>query len=133
MSATSKLPKKRGIQGHGKEKQLNKTERTFKQNGENLQTKNVRPQTPVLKFKKQSNNTTISILKDKNITPNITWKVMKFPLANKISRRCLFCLHEKVAIITHPSKYTLLKYKSEIISKCRHENKPLLSQFDSNT
>ena len=47
---------------------------------------------------------------------------------------CLYVCICAVArvIITHPSQYTFLSYKFEIISKCRHENKHL-SQFDPNT
>ena len=64
----------------------------------------------------------------KYITPSITWEIIKSAIAyNKISR-CLLCLQEKVAIITDPSQHTLLNYKSEIISKCRHKNQHL-SQF----
>ena len=58
-------------------------------------------------MKKYPIHTTLSAyfwkLKDKNITPSITWKVTKSaPAYNKISRRCLLCFHEKVAIITRP-------------------------------
>ncbi len=45
-------------------------------------------------------------------------------------KKCLLYLHEKLAIITQPSQNTLLNKKSEILSKCRHENKLLLSHFD---
>ena len=45
----------------------------------------------------------------------------------------LLYLHEKLAIITHPSQNTLLNRKSEILSKYRRENKHLLSHFDPYT
>ena len=35
-----------------------------------------------------------------------------------------------IYIITYPSQNTLLNKKSEILSKCRHENKHLLSHFN---
>ena len=70
--------------------------------------------------RKYSNNTTLSAyiwkLKDRNITPSIIWEVIKSaPVYNKISQRCLLRCQEKVAIITHPLKNTLLNYN---ISKC---------------
>ena len=56
-------------------------------------------------------NTTLSAciwkLKDRNITPSITWKVIKSaPANNEISWRCLLYFQEKVAI-THPSQNTI--------------------------
>ena len=49
-------------------------------------------------------------------------------------KKCLLFLHEKLVIVTYPSQNTLQNKKSEILSKCRHENKNLLSHFDpSNT
>ena len=45
------------------------------------------------------------------------------------TNRNYLCLHEKLAIITHPSQNTMLNKKPEILSKCRHENKHL-SNFD---
>lgn len=64
---------------------------------------------------KYSNSTTLSTyiwhLKDKNITPRISWK----------TKKCLLCLHEKVAIISHTQQKNLLNIRSKIISKCKHE------------
>ena len=37
-------------------------------------------------------------------------------------KKCPLCLHEKLAIITYSSQNTLLNKKSEILSKCWHEN-----------
>ena len=66
-------------------------------------------------------------LKGINISPTITWEILKLiPHYNKTSRKCLLCLHEKLAIITYPSQNTLLNKKLKILSKCRHENKCLL-------
>ena len=48
-------------------------------------------------------------------------------------KKCLLCLHEKLAIITYPSQNTLLNKKSEILSKCRHKNKHHLSHFNPHT
>ena len=85
-----------------------------------------------------SSNTSLSSyiqhLKDMNISPTITWEILKLaPAYNKTSRKCLLCLHEKLAIITYLLQNTLLNKKSEILSKCRHENKHLLLHFDPYT
>lgn len=87
--------------------------------------------------RKYSNSTTLSTYiwqqKDKNITPTISWEILKkAPAYNNITKKCLLCLHEKVAIISHKPQKNLLNKKSEIISKCRHENKYLLSEFIPN-
>ena len=58
--------------------------------------------------------TTLNPLKAWNI-PNIT-------------KRCLLCLHEKLAIITFKDQDNLLNKRS----KLRHENKFLLSNYKSN-
>ena len=63
-----------------------------------------------------STNTSLSThiwrLKDMNISPTITFEILKLaPADNKISKTCLLCLHEKLAIITHPSQNTLLNKK----------------------
>ena len=70
-------------------------------------------------------------LKDTNISPPITWEILKQdPAYNKISKKCIPCLHEKLTIITYSSQITLLNKKSEILSKCWHENKHLISHFN---
>ena len=61
-------------------------------------------------------------LKNTNISPTITWGILKQALAySKTLKICLLCLNEKLAIITFPSQNTLLNKKLEILSKCRHE------------
>ena len=47
-------------------------------------------------------------------------------------KRCILCLGEKMAIITFPEQQKLLNKRSELISKCRHENKFLLHYYESN-
>ena len=42
------------------------------------------------------------------------------------NKECSLCLHEKLAIITHPYPDEVLNRKSELVTKCRHENKYLL-------
>ena len=58
-----------------------------------------------------SSNTSLSTyiwhLKDMNISPTITWEILRLaPVFNKTSRKCLFCPHEKLAIINYPSQNT---------------------------
>ena len=52
--------------------------------------------------------------KNMNISPTITWEILKLARAyNKTSRKCLLCLHEKLAIITYPSQNTLLNKSNQ--------------------
>ena len=53
------------------------------------------------------------------------------PYSN-ISKECLLCLHEKLPIALYPNHEELLNERSEMISKCRHLNKFLLMNFNSN-
>ena len=51
-------------------------------------------------------------LKDMNISPTITWETLKLtPAYNRTYRKCLLCVHEKLAIITYSSQNTLLNKK----------------------
>ena len=71
--------------------------------------------------------------KRKNVTPALTWEVLRTAKAySNISKRCSLCLHEKQAIIVYPSREELLNRRSEQVTKCRHENKFLLKNFNSN-
>ena len=65
-----------------------------------------------------------------NVTPNVKWSIIKHaPAYSNISKKCELCLREKLAIITYPELDNLLNKKSELISKCRHENKFLLRNY----
>ena len=57
--------------------------------------------------------------------PKIKWSIIDHarPLANGLGR-CNLCLTEKYHIIM--SNAALLNKRSELVSKCRHENKFLL-------
>jgi hypothetical protein len=70
-------------------------------------------------------------LKDEKIDDYIlNWSILKTaPAYNNISKRCILCLQEKFEIIKHPNQNCLLNKKSELISKCRHENKFLLKNY----
>ena len=89
----------------------------------------------LLSNRNYSTNTSLSTyvghLKDLNISPTITWEILELvPAYNMTSKKCLLCHYKKLAIITHPSQNTLLNKKSEILLKCPHENKHLLSHFN---
>ena len=68
-----------------------------------------------------------------NEFPNLKWSILKTaPSYNNISKRCLLCLNEKLAIVTYPDDKVLLNKRTEMIAKCRHENAYLLSNYDKN-
>ena len=73
-------------------------------------------------------------VKDKQQTPpTLTWSIMKSVSAySNLTKRCRLCLYEKFAIINYPNEHELLNKRSELISKCRHENKFLLINYSSN-
>ena len=62
-------------------------------------------------------------LKANNLNYSIKWRVIKqYPSYNQGSMRCSLCQNEKLAILEHVDS-NLLNKRSEIISKCRHQNK----------
>ena len=71
--------------------------------------------------------------KRKDIAPALTCEVLRTAKTySNITKRCSLCLHEKLAIITYPYPDQLLNRRSELVTKCRHENKFLLKNFSSN-
>ena len=66
-------------------------------------------------------------LNDKNVKYSIKWRVLARcnSYSNK-TKRCHLCLHEKYIMIYHP-KLASLNSRNELLSKCRHRNKFLLS------
>ena len=80
-----------------------------------------------LKYRKHSHSTCLSKyiweLKDKGTDHEIKWSILKRakPYSGKPSR-CTLCLAEKLCILT-ADKSALLNKRSELITKCRHENK----------
>ena len=79
------------------------------------------------KHRKYTNSTELSKyiwkLRDNNQDFNIKWTIISRARPyNNISKRCDLCLTEKLMIITaNPNR--ILNKRSELISKCRHENK----------
>ena len=54
---------------------------------------------------------------------NIEWAIItSVPTYNNIKKRCNLCLEEKLHIL-RTKDMTLQNKKSDIVSKCRHENK----------
>ena len=51
------------------------------------------------------------------------------PSLQQHHQRCLLCLTEKLSIISFENQKDLLNNRSELLSKCRHQNKFLLSNF----
>ena len=49
----------------------------------------------------------------------------------KYNQTMHLCLYEKLLIATYPNQEELLNKRSELVSKCRHENKFLLKNFKS--
>ena len=79
------------------------------------------------KDRKHSHNTVLSKhiwdLKDENIDYKINWRIIKRASAYKGKpSRCNLCLAEKLCILTAQNA-SLLNKKSELVTKCRHENK----------
>ena len=71
-------------------------------------------------------------LKDKEQAHDVKWSITTHAAAysNK-TKRCNLCITEKLHIL-NADKSSLLNKRSELISKCRHENKFYLINFNSN-
>ena len=66
-------------------------------------------------------------LKDKNIKYSVKWRIIaKCSSYSTKTKRCQLCLHKKFLIIYHPNLASL-NSRNELLSKCRHRNKFLLS------
>ena len=86
----------------------------------------------------QMNKTTLEkyVWKQKqrhNVKPTLKWYIVKsVPSYSNITKSCMLCLHEKFEILTYPNQDELLNKRSELVSKCRHINKYLLSNYKAN-
>ena len=62
---------------------------------------------------------------------SLKWSIITvLPAHSNITKRCQHCLYEKYAIITYPDPENLLKKRSKIMSKCPHQQKFLLRNYD---
>ena len=88
-----------------------------------------------IKNKSYRNDTTLSsylwdLREIHSLFPTLTWSIVKSMLGYfNISKICLLCLAEKV-LTANPEE--LLNKRSELMTKCRHNNKFLLSNYKSN-
>ena len=70
-------------------------------------------------------------VKERNANYSVKWSVIKqYPAYNQNTKRCILCLNEKLAILEDDGE-NLLNKRSEIISKCRHQNKYKLHNLTS--
>ena len=82
-----------------------------------------------------SNSTELSkhiwTLKDNNTNFAINWIILAIaPVYSNKSKRCHLYLTEKLYLV-RAKKPSLLNKRTELISKCRHENKFYLANFTS--
>ena len=90
------------------------------------------------KDKKHKNDTTLSsyprnLKENHNQIPKLTWSIVRSaPDYSNISKRCLLCLHEKLLVLIFHNPAELSNKRSELMAKCRHENKFLLSNYKGN-
>ncbi len=66
-----------------------------------------------------------SIKKDGR-TPIIKWKILKKVVSKPRKDYCRLCLMEKMYIINSIGDHMLLNSRSELVSKCRHQNKYII-------
>ena len=91
-----------------------------------------------IKNKSYRNDTTLSsylwgFREKHNVFPTLAWSGVKpVPGYSNISKRCLLCLTENVLVATYENPEELLIKRSELMAKCRHNNKFLLSNYKSN-
>ena len=63
-------------------------------------------------------------LKNKGLTPDIQWPILKRSNTPKsFDSRCNLCLEEKIHILLFPEPKKLLNKRSELIARCRHRAK----------
>ena len=71
-------------------------------------------------------------LKNQGITPIIKWRIVKKINCKVSSHYCKSCLTGNFFIIKSLDNCNLLNKKSELVSKCRHQNKLLLCNVKIN-
>ena len=74
---------------------------------------------------------TSSVVYNANANFTINWSILATaPAYSNKSKRCHLCLTEKLYLV-RAKKPSLLNKRTELISKCRHENKFYLANFTS--
>ena len=67
------------------------------------------------------------------ITPTLKWYIVKsVPSYSNSTKSCMLYLHEKFQILTYPNLDELFNERLELVSKCCHINKYLLSNYKAN-
>ena len=70
-------------------------------------------------------------VKRNHFTPKVTWRIIrKCAPFNTTKRKCYLCLNEKLEIALYKGD-NLLNKRSELINKCRYQNKFTLLRHDS--
>ena len=70
-------------------------------------------------------------LKENGLKPEVRWSIVKEINSYNNPKTCRLCLYQKYAILNYPSQNDLLNKRSELVSKCRHQNKFLLANYKS--
>ena len=87
--------------------------------------------------KRYKNETSLSshiskIKKETGQIPTLTSSVVRpVPTYSNTTKKCALCFHEKLEILMYPDPEELLNKPSELMSRCPHERKYLLSNYDS--
>ena len=68
-------------------------------------------------------------LKDEGKSANVEYEIVRKVVGKPKGKYCRLCLCEKLEIIENLGRDGLLNSKSELISKCRHQNKYLLKSL----
>ena len=71
-------------------------------------------------------------LKSHGIIPVVKWSIVKRVSSKTSANYGKLCLTEKFYITRSLSNKNLLNKKSELVNKCRHQNKLLLSNIKKN-
>ena len=71
-------------------------------------------------------------LKNQGITPIVKWGIVKKVNSKVSTNYCNICLTKKFFIIKSLEDCNLLNKRSELVSKCRHQNKLLLCNVKRN-
>ena len=72
-------------------------------------------------------------LKNRNINYEIKWSIIKCTHGhNSVRKSCSLCLYEKFLICKFHDSSRLISKRSELASKCRHQNKYILRNVKPN-